>query len=193
MQSCTKYAYNYKHDKASLKVIMTELAKADSMRTLKDALAPSTATANSVVDTIEQLKTMTGNILCDCYDKYNKDDTVSDYDTAYGATTDDSSTNMKSHKTQCSRKGRKAKEADDLTKTKEKKKKKNDCPHYKKFNQCHPHPNVPKDKCFWNKKYNGWRPRMVWDELEVEFKPRSKITAKLGGIRRIIANDGVGG
>ncbi len=88
MQSIrTKYAYNYKHDKALLKVIMTELAKVDSVWTLKDALAPSTATANSVADTIEQLKTMTGNILRDCYDKYNEDDTMSDYNTAYGVTT----------------------------------------------------------------------------------------------------------
>jgi hypothetical protein len=182
MQSIhTKYAYNYKHDKASLKIIMTELAKADSVWTLKDASAPSTATANSVADTIEQLKTMTGDILRDCYDKYNEDDTVSDYDTAYGATTDNLSTNTKSHKAQRSRKGCKAKEADDSTKTKEKKRNKNNCPHCKKFNQRHPHPNVLKDKCFWNKKYKGWRPRTVCDKLEVEFKPRSKFTAELGG------------
>jgi hypothetical protein len=160
---------------------MTELAKADSVRTLKDAPVPGTATANSVVDTIKQLKTMTGNILCDCYDKYDKDDTVSDYNTAYGATTDDSSTNTKSHKTQHSSKGCKAKEVDDSTKTKEKKRKKNDCPHRMKFNQRHPHPNVLKDKCFWNKKYKGWRPRTVCDKLEVKFKPRSKFTAELGG------------
>jgi hypothetical protein len=152
MQSIrTKYAYNYKHDKASLKVIMIELAKADSVRTLKDAPMPGTATANSVADTIKQLKTMTVNILCDSYDKYNKDDTMPDYNTAYGATTDDLSTNTKSHKTRHSHKDWKAKEADDSTKTKEKKKKKNNCP-CKKFNQCHPHPNIPKDKCFWNKK-----------------------------------------
>jgi hypothetical protein len=149
MQSIhAKYAYNYKHDKASLKVIMTELAKVDSVRILKDALVPGTAMANSVADTTKQLKTMTGDILCDCYDKYDTDNTVSDYDTAYGATTDDSSTNTKSHKTQCSRKGHKAKEADDSTNTREKKKKKNNIPHCKKFNQCRPHPNVPKNKCF---------------------------------------------
>jgi hypothetical protein len=100
MQSIhTKYAYNYKHDKASLKIIMTELAKADLVQTLKDAPAPSTTTANSVADTIEQLKTMTGNIRCDCYDKHDKDDTVSDYNTAYGVTTDNLSTDTKSHKT----------------------------------------------------------------------------------------------
>jgi hypothetical protein len=49
----TKYAYNYKHDKVLLKVIMTELAKTDSVRTLKDTPAPGIATANSVADTIE--------------------------------------------------------------------------------------------------------------------------------------------
>jgi hypothetical protein len=178
---CTKYAYNYKHDEALLKVITTELAKADSVRTLKDAPAPGTATANSVADTIEQLKTMTSNILCDCYDMYNKDNTVFDYNTAHGATTEDSSTDTKNHKTRRSCKGRKAKEADDSTKTKEKKKEKNNCPYCKKFNRRCPHPNVPKDKCFWNKKYKGWRPRMVCNELEVDFKPRSKFTAKLGG------------
>jgi len=72
MQSIrTKYVYNYKHDDALLKVIMTELAKADSVRTLKDAPAPGTATANSVADTIEQLKTTTSNVLRERYDKDN--------------------------------------------------------------------------------------------------------------------------
>jgi hypothetical protein len=60
MQSiCSKYVYNHKHDEKSLKVIMTELAKLDPVRTLKDAPAPGIATANSVADTIEKLKTMT--------------------------------------------------------------------------------------------------------------------------------------
>ena len=64
MQSIrTKYAYNYKHDNALLKVIMTELAKADSVQILKNEPTPGTATTNSVADTIEQLKTMTGNFL----------------------------------------------------------------------------------------------------------------------------------
>ena len=51
----TKYAYNYKYKNVSMKVIMTELAKADLVRTLKDAPAPGTATENSVADTIKQL------------------------------------------------------------------------------------------------------------------------------------------
>jgi len=86
MQSiCSNYAYNHKHDNESLKVIMTELTKADLVRTLKDAPTPNTATANSVADTIEQLKTLTNNTL---HKRHNKDDTVSNHNTVYGATTD---------------------------------------------------------------------------------------------------------
>ena len=117
-----------------------------------------------------------------------------DYDTesAYGATTDDSSVNTKSCKSRRNRKGRKAKDTD-KSDAKEKKKKKNNCPHCKKFNRRRPHPNVPKEKCFWNKKYKGWRPSTVCNELEIDFKPQRKFTAKLeGGIRWRTANDGVG-
>jgi hypothetical protein len=47
MQSiCSKYAYNQKHSKESLKDTMTELTKADLVGNLKDAQAPDTATAN---------------------------------------------------------------------------------------------------------------------------------------------------
>ena len=173
----TKYAYNYKHENASLKVIMTVLAKADTVRTLKDAPTPGTATPNSVADTTEQQKTMTGYFL---QEQYDKDNTVSDYDTAYGATTDNSSTYTKSPKSRRNWKGCKAKDADESD-DKEKIKKNNECPYRKKFNLCRPHPSEPKDKCFWNKKYKGWRPRTVCNELEIDFKPRSKFTAKLGG------------
>ena len=110
MQSiCTKYAYNYKHDNLLLKVIMTELAKADSVQTLKDAPAPVTTTANSVADTIKQLKTMTGDVL---QERYDKDNTELDYDKAYGATADNSSTDTKSHKSRRNWKGHKAKDTD---------------------------------------------------------------------------------
>ena len=76
MQSIrTTYACNYKHNDASLKVILKELAKADPVRALKDAPPPSTATANSVADTIKKLKTMTSDVL---NKQHNEDDTVSD-------------------------------------------------------------------------------------------------------------------
>jgi len=57
---------------------------------------------------------MTGDVL---RGQYNEDNTVSDYDTesAYGATTDDSSVDTKSKKSRRNRKGRKAKNKDGWT------------------------------------------------------------------------------
>jgi hypothetical protein len=33
----------------------------------------------------------------------------------------------------------------------------------------------------WNKKYKGYRFKLIWDELEVDFKPCIKFLADLGG------------
>ncbi len=33
----------------------------------------------------------------------------------------------------------------------------------------------------WNKKYKGYRFKLIWDKLEVAFKPYHKFSAKLGG------------
>jgi hypothetical protein len=40
---------------------------------------------------------------------------------------------------------------------------------------------VEPDKCMWNKKYKGYRFKSICDELEVDFKPRIKFLADLGG------------
>ena len=143
---------------------MTELAKADSVRTLKDAPVPRSATANAVAETIEKLQTMMGNVL---WEKYNNE-SISNYNTVYGATTDDSSIKTKNCKSCCTHKKSKKTDDDDFTDTKERKKskkkkkekekKRNDCPHCKKYHRCHPHPYVPKERSFWNKKYNDIAP-----------------------------------
>ena len=75
---------------------------------------------------------MTGDAL---RERCNKDDTVMDYDTesAYGATTDDSSVNTKSCKSWRNKKGQKAKDKDEAEAKKKKKKKKNNCLHCIKF------------------------------------------------------------
>ena len=168
---------------------MTELAKADSVQTLKDAPAPGTTTANLVADTINQLKTMTGNVL---QEQYNKDDTVLDYDTAYSAKTDNSSTKTKICKSRRNRKERKPKDKDDSD-GKEKKKKKNDFPHCKKFNRRHPHPRVPKEKCFWNKKYKAGTPEQYVMSWRLISNPAANSQSSWEDIRRRTANDGVGG
>ena len=54
------------------------------------------------------------------------------------------------------------------------------CPHCKKYHRKKPH-RVEPDKCMWNKKYKGYRFKSIFDELEVDFKPRIKFLADLGG------------
>ena len=58
--------------------------------------------------------------------------------------------------------------------------KKNTCPHCKKYHRKKPHCVEP-DKCMWNKKYKGYRFKSICDQLEVDFKPRIKFSADLGG------------
>jgi len=57
--------------------------------------------------------------------------------------------------------------------------KKNTCPHCKKYHRKNPH-HVEPDKCTWNKKYKGHCFKSICDELEVDFKPRTKFAADLG-------------
>ena len=50
-----RYTYSHIHDDASLKDILQELAKADSVQTLKDAPAPGTA--NTVTTMLKKMQT----------------------------------------------------------------------------------------------------------------------------------------
>ncbi len=108
----------------------------------------------------------------------------SDYTkSAYGACSDSDSSeercksperkNMTAKKLKSRGKKKKEKAKDDEPK-------KNTCPHCKKYHHKKSHCVEP-DKCMWNKKYNGYRFKLICDELEVDFKPRIKFTADLGG------------
>ncbi len=65
-------------------------------------------------------------------------------------------------------------------KDKDNKPMKNTCPHCKKFHHKKPH-QVKPDKCMWNRKYKGYRFKLICDELKVAFKPCHKFSAELGG------------
>ncbi len=111
-------------------------------------------------------------------------DSKSDYtEPAYGASSDSGSSeerresrereNKKAKKSKSHGKKKKEKAKDDEPKKKT-------CPHCKKYHRKKSHCVEP-DKCMWNKKYKGYRFKLICNELEVDFKPRIKFTADLGG------------
>jgi hypothetical protein len=65
-------------------------------------------------------------------------------------------------------------------KDKENKPKKNTCPLCKKFHHKKPH-QVELDKCMWNKKYKGYRFKLIDNKFDVAFKPCHKFSAGLSG------------
>jgi hypothetical protein len=149
-----------------------ELAGANKVRPLKDALGPNAGTAHSVANSVSFLNSMM-NI-----------DSESDYtESAYGASSDSGSSEerCKSRKHE-NKKTKKSKSRGNKKKEKAKddKPKKNTCLHCKKYHRKKSH-HVKPDKCTWNKKYKGYRFQSICDELKVDFKPRIKFTADLGG------------
>ncbi len=172
-----KYPYSYPHNDTSLKDMLELLNSADSVRTLKEA--PPTASANAVQSVLESMRTYVTNTTT----AYADVDDESNYtESAYGATSDGDLTVCSS----CH--GRKKSNNKDETKDDKvggdkKTKKKNDCPHCKRYGNRCPHLKTPHEKCFWNKEWKGWPPCPVCNELEVTFKPRSKFLAELGGLR----------
>ena len=61
------------------------------------------------------------------------------------------------------------------------------CKHCKKHKRTLLHPNINEDKCFYNKKYKGWRPSAVINDLNayyginLEFKGRNEFPISQGG------------
>jgi hypothetical protein len=157
----------------SLQTILTELAGANRVRALKDAPAPNATTGRSFANSISFLNTM-----------MNDNTTATEYtESAYGASSDSGSLEeqhkspkRKHKKTTMSKSCKKKKKEMD----KDKKPKKNTCPHCKKYHRKKSH-RIKPDKCMWNKKYKGYRFKLICDELEVAFKPGIIFTADLGG------------
>jgi hypothetical protein len=111
-------------------------------------------------------------------------DTDSEYrESAYGASSNSGSSEEqrksreREHKKPKKAKARKKKKKE---KDKDDEPQKNTCPHCKKYHRKKLHCVEP-DKCMWNKKYKGYRFKSICDELKVDFKPRIKFLADLGG------------
>ena len=166
-----KYPYNHVHDATLLQTILTELVGADGVRALKDAPAPNAGTAHAVANSVTFLNSMMLN--SNTNSEYTK--------SAYRASSDSKSERRKSRKRE-NKKTKKSKSCGKQKKAKDKDNgpKKTPCPHCKKYHRKKSH-RIEPDKCMWDKKYKGYRFKSICDELEVDFKPRIKFTADLGG------------
>eukprot|EP00956_Cyclotella_meneghiniana_P038421 scaffold154279_cov36-Cyclotella_meneghiniana.AAC.1 len=65
----------------------------------------------------------------------------------------------------------------------------NDCPGCKEFKRRKRHPNINNAKCFWNKKYKGFRPAWICQEMEIPYKGRHKFSSDMGGYPSDSEND----
>ena len=89
-----KYAYNHVHDATLLQTILTVLAGAARVRTLRDAPAPNAGTAHSVANLVSFLNSMMLN--SDTNSEYTK--------SAYGASSDSGSSEEQRKSRECEHK-----------------------------------------------------------------------------------------
>jgi hypothetical protein len=166
-----KYMYNHVHNATLHQIILKELTGADGIRVLKDAPAPDTGTTHSVTKSVSYLQAMMG------------EDTNSVYTKSANGVSSDSNL-FKEECKPCAGKREKPQRSKSQggrrkqKKYKDDKPKKNTCPHSKKFHCKKPH-QVKSDKCMWNKKYKGYRFKLICNKLKVAFKPCHKFSAEL--------------
>jgi hypothetical protein len=121
-----QYPYNHTHNATSLNKIMQELAAVDAVRSLKES-----------VSLLQQLMQSS--------QEYQE--------SAMAATSDsESSGDRKTRSSNRSGRGRSKSRKSRGSGRGEK----NTCTHYKKYRRKKAHPNIPEEKCFWNKAYKGY-------------------------------------
>jgi hypothetical protein len=159
--------YTHKHNQASYNDIVTEYAAADRVRDLTEAPGPTNEQANHVGALTTQLQALQR-----IYDDFEE--------SAFAA--DDASsrksTKKKKKKKEHNR-GRSVSSSHRGRSQSRDNRAKNKCKHCKserKYAAKH-----DPDKCFYNKKYKGWRPSAICELLGIPFKRRSQFSADMGG------------
>lgn len=161
-----KYRYNHVHDDRFVAYILQTCAGADQVQQLNDAPPPRTDSA--VANAVSQLS----QLLQGPEPLSDEENTTggTSYGTAAAATSDSEESEGGQ-----ARRGRKKKRAKDKrgsrSKSRRSKGKKNPCRHCRKFGRRRQHPNIPIERCFYNRN-KRWRPRGVCNEMDIPFKPR---------------------
>jgi hypothetical protein len=159
--------------------MLKELAGANGMRKLNDAPAP-TGTANAVSNQVSLLTQL-------LQQQHDASDTEHTEAASAVQTDSDSSTKHnnrhrdrgRDNERNNRRGGRRGGQRG--TQRSNSRHPPNPCPHCKKFARRKPHPKTPEDRCFWNKRYKGYRGKWICDEMEIAYVPRHKFAADMGG------------
>ena len=171
-----KYAYNHKHDDASLQDILTILAGADSVRILREAPEPSNyESAKAVSDSYALLQQMLQQ-------------TTPDYEeqafaaNSSGSESDESSTRDRKQRKKSTRHDRsryRSNRGRSRSRGRDEDRELNKCKHCKEFRQYSQEHDA--DRCFYNKKFKGWRPSKVCMEIGVTYRGKGAFTKAMGG------------
>ena len=150
---------------------MERLAAADGVRNMMSAPAPGQA--NAVSDTISHVTRLIF------------DDDTSDEGTAYSArggyrsdSSDDASSKSAARSRKSTTRGRSSSRSNE-----EHTAANNPCKYCKKHKRRNRHPQVPTKNCFWNKKWQGYRPRYCCRVLDIAYKPRDQFYHAMGGTK----------
>ena len=170
-----RYGYDHPHDATSLAAMLRELAAADAVRTLLDAPAPThepVGHANAVDDLSSHVRRLV----------FDDESTVGTAAAAGGYTSDSSGESTRKPRSRDKRGGNSRGRARSSSRRRDEQTAANNpCKYCKRAGRRNRHPNAPNDKCFWNKRWAGFRPRYACKKLDIRFVPRDKFTAALGG------------
>jgi hypothetical protein len=175
-----KYGYDFVHTDTTLKNVVTKLAKADNLRDLRAAPAPS-----GVAYAVAAPEYPNG--------EYWAARSIASYDTddeeqAFAAASESESsveTVKKKKKKKKDTKKEFPKRSNSRSRKSSRARKETvnkDCKHCKKNRSTSRHPQITEASCYWNPQWKGYRPKNICNQLEgAEFKERSGFTPALGG------------
>jgi hypothetical protein len=171
-----KYPYNHTHNATSIQAILIECAGTDAIQKLNEAPAHHLGSAHAVSD---QVSYLTKLLQDQTYGEGNAPDESAAAVQSDSDTSADASRCHRHHNATLTPKGTRHRLKSHNNTRQDYRD--NPCPHCKKFKRYRQHPNISHDNCFWNKKYYGYRPKGMCNEMELRYKPHHKFTADLGG------------
>ena len=188
------YQYDAIHDATSIAFILKELAAADGVRNLRDApdvnaLGQQRGAANAVSQQREAANAVVADTVSYMQKLVHGESSSYDsgYASAFSATSSDSDSSGETKEQQrrvkkaARRKKEKSRAATSTSRGRDKRSLNTACKHCVKHERRVPHPNFPPEKCYFNKKYKGFRPRYACERLGIEYKEWRTFSPALGG------------